>query len=56
MGRPPLAPELVSLIKRMARENPLWSRRKIASELAKLGHCIDKDITPAPPQPFGIRR
>jgi transposase InsO family protein len=43
MGRPPLAPELVSLIKRMARENPLWSRRRIASELAKLGHCVDKD-------------
>jgi transposase InsO family protein len=43
MGRPPLAPELVSLIERMSRENPLWSRRRIASELAKLGHAIDKD-------------
>jgi transposase InsO family protein len=43
MGRPPLVPELVSLIERMSRENPLWSRRRIASELAKLGHAIDKD-------------
>jgi putative transposase len=42
-GRPPLAPELVSLIERMAHENPLWSRRRIASELAKLGHSVDKD-------------
>jgi len=43
MGRPPLAPELVSLIERMAHENPLWSRRRMASELAKLGHSVDKD-------------
>jgi len=43
VGRPPLAPELVSLIEQMARENPLWSRRRIASELAKLGHAVDKD-------------
>ena len=43
VGRPPLAPELVSLIERMARENPLWSRRRIASELAKLGHAIVLD-------------
>jgi putative transposase len=43
VGRPPLAPELGSLIKRMSRENPLWSRRRIASELAKLGHLVDKD-------------
>jgi putative transposase len=43
VGRPPLAPDLVSLIERMARENPLWSRRRIAGELAKLGHSVDKD-------------
>ncbi len=42
VGRPPLAPELVSLIEQMSRENPLWSRRRIASELAKLGHSVDK--------------
>jgi putative transposase len=43
VGRPPLAPELVRLIERMAQENPLWSRRRIASELAKVGHAVDKD-------------
>jgi hypothetical protein len=42
VGRPPLAPELTSLIEQMSRENPLWSRRRIASELAKLGHAVDK--------------
>ena len=43
VGRPPLAPELVSFIEQMSRENPLWSRRRIAGELAKLGHAVDKD-------------
>ena len=43
IGRPPLAPEVVALIMRMARENPLWSRRRIANELAKLGHDVGKD-------------
>jgi putative transposase len=43
VGRPPLAPELVSLIEQMALENPLWSRRRIAGELAKLGYAVDKD-------------
>ncbi len=37
----------------MSRENPLWSRRRIASELAKLGHAVDKDTVakymPKPP-------
>jgi hypothetical protein len=27
----------------MAHENPLWSRRRIGSELAKLGHDVGKD-------------
>jgi putative transposase len=42
-GRPPLAAEIVLLIEQMARENPLWSRRRIANELAKLGYHVDKN-------------
>jgi hypothetical protein len=53
VGRPTLAPELVRLIERMSLENPLWSRRRIACDLAKLGHCVDKDTVakymPKPP-------
>ena len=43
LGRPPITAELIALIERMAAENPLWSRRRIASELAKLGHDVSKD-------------
>ena len=43
VGRPPLDAEIVELIGRMANENPLWTRRRIAGELAKLGHEVDKD-------------
>jgi transposase InsO family protein len=43
VGRPPLSRELVALIGRMAAENPLWSRRRIAGELGKLGHNVSKD-------------
>ena len=43
VGRPPLDAAIVALIERMSAENPLWSRRRIASELAKLGHNVDKD-------------
>jgi putative transposase len=42
-GRPPIGAELIALIERMAAENPLWSRRRIAGELAKLGHDVSKD-------------
>jgi hypothetical protein len=51
--RPPLAPEVVALIVQMARENPLWSRRRVANELAKLGLDVSKDTVarymPKPP-------
>jgi hypothetical protein len=40
VGRPPLAPEVVALIVRMARENPLWSRRRIANELGPDAHVL----------------
>ena len=38
----------------MAHENPTWSRRRITSELAKLGFVISKDTVakymPKPPK------
>jgi len=43
VGRPALPPEIASLIAEMARDNPLWSRRRIANELAKLGYDVGKD-------------
>jgi len=43
VGRPPLTDEIVALIRRLVADNPLWSRRRIAAELAKLGHNVSKD-------------
>jgi transposase InsO family protein len=43
LGRPPIKPELVELIVRMAKENPTRSRRRIAMEFAKLGLHVDKN-------------
>ena len=40
VGRPRLDPELRQLIRRMARENPTWGRRRIRAELALLGYEI----------------
>jgi hypothetical protein len=42
-GRPPLTGQVVSLIVRMSKENPTWSRRRIAAELAMLGWKVSKD-------------
>ena len=42
-GRPPTPPEIVALIVRMANDNPRWSRRRIANELAMLGYRVDKN-------------
>jgi transposase InsO family protein len=37
-GRPPIPPELQALIRRMARDNPMWGQERIANELLlKLG-------------------
>jgi len=57
IGRPPLDAEIVALIGRMASENPVWSRRRIASELAKLGHNVDKGtVAKYMPKPAGRPR
>jgi putative transposase len=40
VGRPRLDPELRELIRRMARENPTWGRRRIRAELALLGYEV----------------
>jgi hypothetical protein len=39
-GRPPLGPELVKLIVRMARENTGWGYDRIAGALANLGYRV----------------
>jgi transposase InsO family protein len=39
-GRPPLDQSLRELIRRMARENPTWGRRRIQAELALLGYTV----------------
>jgi putative transposase len=40
VGRPTLDAELRDLIRRMARENPTWGRRRIRAELALLGYEV----------------
>jgi putative transposase len=39
-GRPCVRPELIRLIRRMSRENPLWGAPRIRSELLLLGYDV----------------
>jgi putative transposase len=62
-ARPPILPELRSLIRRMAAENPLWGEERIANELlVKLGirvssRTVGKYMPKRPPgQPRGDQR
>jgi putative transposase len=41
-GRPPLAEEIVALIKQMAEENRTWGAKRIRGELLKLGLRVSK--------------
>jgi len=41
-GRPPLAAETVTLIRRMAADNPRWGAERIRGELLKLGLRVGK--------------
>jgi putative transposase len=62
-GRPPIPKELRELIRRMARENPLWGQERIANELLlKLGLRVSPRTVrkylprPAPGRPRGDQR
>ena len=54
VGRPPVEREIRNLIRRMAREKPLWNALRIAAELHFLGYRV-ADSTVAKYMPRGRR-
>ncbi len=42
IGRPPISPELETLLLRLARENPTWGYGKLEGELGKLGYDVGR--------------
>ncbi len=40
VGRPKIDWDLIQLIRKLQKENPLWSPQRIQGELAKLGYCV----------------
>ncbi len=42
VGRPPLTPEVIALIKQMVKDNPLWGSERIRGELLKLNLHVAK--------------
>ena len=63
LGRPPLDPDVVDLVVRLARDNPRWGYQRITGELAQLGVRVSatsvrtilrrEGLGPAPRRPGG---